>query len=179
MKKWKTFPNLFTTRLELRQLQSKDAAAIFVYRSDEEQEQYIDRPVVKSVKEVELIITNLNEGIAEKKWLFWGLFWKETNDLIGTICLWNFDKYAQKVELGYELHPSFQGKGYMNEAIASVIEFAFNTLKVRRIAAFTHHQNLASQRVLERHQFIQKASMKELSQKAGKPVEMIFFEREI
>lgn len=52
--------------------------------------------------------------------------------------------------LGYALHKEFEGKGLMNDALKTVIEYAFVELELHRIEASTLLDNIKSQNVLKR-----------------------------
>lgn len=73
---------------------------------------------------------------------------RETDEMIGRIVIrpdpdsgWN---------LGYWTHPLHQGKGYMSEAAARMLDFGFNELNANRITAAHALWNAASRRVLEK-----------------------------
>ena len=95
----------------------------------------------------------INMGIDEGKWYYWAITPKGNPQLVGTICLWNFNKTRTVAEIGYELHPAHQGKGIMQPAIETVVNFAFETLGLETVIAVTHNQNLASIKLLEKHGF--------------------------
>ena len=59
----------------------------------------------------------------------------------------------QNAYLGYGLGVNFIGKGFMNEAIALVLRFAFKDLKLHRIEANVQPGNLPSIAVLKRNGF--------------------------
>ena len=58
-------------------------------------------------------------------------------------------KHAQ-LELGWVLHPDFQGKGYAREAAGAVLDFTFETLHPHRVQAFLDARNAASAALCER-----------------------------
>ncbi|SIO04845.1 GNAT family N-acetyltransferase [Agromyces cerinus] len=58
-------------------------------------------------------------------------------------------KHAQ-LELGWVVHPDFQGKGYAREAAVAIRDFAFETLHPHRIQAFLDARNEASAGLCER-----------------------------
>ncbi|WP_165877432.1 GNAT family N-acetyltransferase [Agromyces fucosus] len=58
-------------------------------------------------------------------------------------------KHAQ-LELGWVVHPDFQGKGYAREAGIAIRDFAFETLRPHRIQAFLDARNEASAGLCER-----------------------------
>ena len=73
--------------------------------------------------------------------------------MIGTVCFWNLSADRKSAELGYELHPDHQGKGYMHEAMKEVIDFAFRS-GFTCLEAHSHKDNLASTRLLRKHGFV-------------------------
>ena len=58
-------------------------------------------------------------------------------------------KHAQ-LELGWVVHPDFQGKGYAREAAVAIRDFAFETLNPHRIQAFLDARNEASAGLCQR-----------------------------
>ena len=147
------FPTLTTERLLLRQLTKTDDHAIFKIRSNDIVYKYIAKAPFKKTEEAQAFITKINKGIVNEEHVFWAITLKETKELIGTICLWNFSKERLVAEVGYELHPVYHKKGIMNEALIKVVEFGFVDLKLKSIEAFTHKENKASKTLLLRHGF--------------------------
>ncbi|HEX3079541.1 MAG TPA: GNAT family N-acetyltransferase, partial [Puia sp.] len=54
-----------------------------------------------------------------------------------------------------ELSRAFQGQGIMHESIEKVIDYAFDTLKVRKILAVCHESNERSVKLLRKLLFRQ------------------------
>jgi [ribosomal protein S5]-alanine N-acetyltransferase len=147
------FPVLSTERLSLRKLSLDDAEEIFALRSNDGVNKYLDRPKANSIDEAIAFINKVNIGIAKNNWIFWAICFKDNPALVGTICLWNINEAENKVEVGYELHPEFQGKGIAKEAFSSVIDFGFGVLNASKIEAYTHKENTASTKLLEKFEF--------------------------
>ncbi|WP_160717820.1 GNAT family N-acetyltransferase [Chitinophaga solisilvae] len=147
------FPELTTGRLLLRQPESHDDIALLRIRSDDEVRRYIQRPK-NSLEDVQQFIQKVRQGIAANENLYWVIIHRETQELMGTFCLWNLSAANNSAEIGYELHPDYQHQGYMQEAITAVIDYAFHTMKAGMITAFTVEENQASIRVLERNHFL-------------------------
>ena len=74
-------------------------------------------------------------------------------EILGCISLWNFSKDREIVEVGYELSQHMQSKGLMTEALEVVTDFAFDDLRVNCVEAFTHRDNIASRKLLEKNLF--------------------------
>lgn len=58
-----------------------------------------------------------------------------------------------QVEIGYSMDPSCQNKGYMTEAVRSLVDWAFQSKRCQSITAETARWNYASRRVLEKSGF--------------------------
>lgn len=58
--------------------------------------------------------------------------------------------HTGELELGYALLPAYWGRGLATEAARAVAAYAFRVTEVDHLIGFTHLQNVASQRVLER-----------------------------
>jgi ribosomal-protein-alanine N-acetyltransferase len=85
--------------------------------------------------------------------LYWAITLNDKNILVGTICLFGFSDENYKCEIGYELLTNCQGQGIMKEAVEKVIDYAFNTIKVKKIEAFLHKDNQSSIKLLEKFSF--------------------------
>jgi|GEM_PF-120286 len=148
------FPGLKTERLHLRQLKPENEKQLFELRNNERVLEFIERPKANSMEDVRDFMNEINQGIADNKWLYWGISIKNDPKLIGTICLWNFNEKIAEAEIGYELHPNYQGKGIMQEAVGKIIHFGFEILKLESIRAFTHPKNNKSSKLLEKMGFV-------------------------
>jgi RimJ/RimL family protein N-acetyltransferase len=144
--------SLGSDRLLLRELEDSDVTGIFALRSDPQVNRYINRQAPKKIEEAEAFIETVKKGVATGESYYWAITLKENPGLVGTICLWNLSADRKTAELGYELCPSIQGKGIMNEAIGMVIDFAFSE-GFTKLEAFTHRENKASTNLLLKHRF--------------------------
>ena len=147
------FPILTTERLTLRQLVIADEQEIFTLRSDNEINRYLNRQVSKTIDDARNFINNVNENINKNVSLYWAITLSDKNILVGTICLFGFSEENNKCEIGYELLTNFQGQGMMSEAIQKVIEYAFNTIHIKRMEAYIHKDNQRSIKLLEKRSF--------------------------
>jgi ribosomal-protein-alanine N-acetyltransferase len=147
--------HLLTTRLNLRPLQIHDVDIIFSLRSDHRNNQYLDRPPCQTKEEAAAFITSILTKTENSPLKYWVISLKDSDILIGTICLYNQDENSQSAEIGFELLPNFQGQGYMNESINTVIEYAKNALYLKYINACTHQLNTKSISVLNQCGFLE------------------------
>jgi len=161
---------LKTERLLLRPLSDTDAEAIFMLRSDDIVNRFLDRPKAKSHKDaIEFISKILNTTDGSH---YWALALADSNQLIGTICLWNLSDDKSSVEIGFEQMSAYQGKGFMTEALSAVIKYAFENLGFKTICGYTVRKNIASINLLMRSRFKQLPN----GSKDDCPVDMIVLE---
>jgi len=70
--------------------------------------------------------------------------------VIGDLTLrWMPDEHRQ-AEIGFVVHPDFQGKGYTTEAARVLLRVAFDALGLHRVFGRTEARNEASARVMEK-----------------------------
>ena len=150
---FKNFPQLKTERLLLRSLENSDVALLHKLRSDEIVNAFVGRDNSSTLEKAQDYIIKIQNLTAQNECIYWVITLEENNDLIGCICLWNFDIENEIVEIGYELLTEFQGKGIMNEAIKKVIEYAFEEIKAKMITAFPSSDNSNSVKALEKLNF--------------------------
>ena len=148
------YPVLNTERLSLRKLSIDDANGIYFLRSDERVNKYIDRPRAESLEDAHNFINKTNHAIENNDCIDWAITFNDDSKLIGSICLWNISIEENKAEVGYELLPSFQGKGIAEEAMLAVLDYGFNIMSLNKIEAYTHKENVASTKLLEKFNFI-------------------------
>ena len=146
-----SFPVLRSKRLVLRQLEFQDANEIFQLRSNEAVNKYLDRPKAETIDDAMGFIKKIKDGIDENKSFYWAICLRGELKLSGTICVWNINE--NKAEIGYELLPEYQGKGFMQEALETVLDYAFHQIHLNKILAVFHPDNRASVRLLERNNF--------------------------
>lgn len=144
------FPELKTERLLLRRLTMQDTYDLMWLRSDDRVNQYLERGKSMSIQEATKFVATIDRNLEEGKSGYWVICLPESRTLIGTICLWNFEPEKDLVELGYELSPMYQGKGFMHEAAQTIIAYGFDVLQAKIITALTHPLNEPSKKVLER-----------------------------
>ena len=151
------FPVLTTERLTLRQLSIDDQQNIFALRSDPEVNKYLGREPSKTIEDAISFISKINDNIKKNNSLYWVITLTATKTFVGTICLFDFLTETNSCEIGYELMLKYQGQGIMKEAAEKVIDYAFQTLNLKKIAAFTHNGNQHSAKLLNKLNFLKSA----------------------
>ena len=155
------FPLLQTERLVLRELREADVDEIFFLRADAQVLKYLDRKPAASKEEALNWIRLVNTAQKENNSLQWAICLKDNPQLIGTFCFWNVQKEHYRAEIGYSLHPQWQGKGIMSEAMKIALDYGFKEIKFHSLEANVNPNNTASINVLQRHKFVKEAHFRE------------------
>jgi ribosomal-protein-alanine N-acetyltransferase len=144
--------SLTTPRLLLRKPRSEDAPLIFAgYAQDAEVTRYLTFRPHRELKDSEAAVERFLEAWASGKSCCWLMFRSEGRELVGAISA----REDQGINLGYLLARSFWGQGFMSEALAAVVAWAFTNPSVFRVWAVCDLENVASARLLERNGFRQ------------------------
>ena len=145
------FSRLETERLILRRFTDSDLPSLFAYRNDPEVARYQNWSVMDE-SGLRVFIQNqqsLQPG-ALGEWFQFAVALKSTDKLIGDCALKVGREDAKQGEIGFTLAREHQGKGLAAEAVASLLNCVFTTLKLHRVVAITDCKNTASIRLLER-----------------------------
>lgn len=143
-----------TERLVLKSIDESHVEDILKIRSNEVVNQFVKRIPPKTNYDALDYILTIKKRVQNNEFLNWGISYKNQQNLIGTICLWNFSEDRTEAEVGYELLPDYHRKGIMSEALKAVLKFGFNELYLDEILAFTNKFNENSKSLLLKHQFI-------------------------
>lgn len=146
---------LETQRLILRQWQPDDLAVFAQMNADPEVMQYF--PKLLPPKLSDTIAYKCQQLIKDKGWGFWAVSLKgeidEESNFIGMVGLNEIHAdmpFAPGVEIGWRLHKDYWGQGYATEAARAALRYAFETLELDEVVAFTAVINKHSQLIMQR-----------------------------
>ncbi|MRG85843.1 GNAT family N-acetyltransferase [Salinibacillus xinjiangensis] len=146
-------PILETKHYVLRGLAVGDAQAIYPFLTDPETMKYITPHPIQSVAEVEDYVENCLSKYREQKEIPWVIESKEEKQTVGIFRFHKVNLWHQKAEMGVVIHPQFQGKGVMNELLATLLPFGFNDLGLNRVVGDIFADNKASEKLLLNYNF--------------------------
>ena len=139
---------LETNRLFIRHLNESDWQAmknIFVDFNSSKYAVY-DMPLPTEDEEAKA----LTKRFADSN-LFFAVFLKESNDMIGYIC---FHKNSDKYDLGYCFHSAYHSNGYAYESTDALVKYFANAYSVTHFTAGTAVDNKPSCKLLEKLGFV-------------------------
>lgn len=83
----------------------------------------------------------------------WTAVMKESNQMVGDICIVGEPNEAGEIEIGYGTYDEFKNKGYMTEIVGGMLEWVKTQPTVKTVIASTEKENISSCKVLEKNGF--------------------------
>ena len=137
-----------TLRLQLRKPVLADAEVIFnQYAQDADVTKYLTWNPNSNVEETRDFVRSCLRSWQEGRSFHWAIVRQKDGQLIGMITA---RVEGHKWELGYVLARAYWGRGYMTEAVTSLIDWALKQPFIFRVWSVCDLDNPASARVMEK-----------------------------
>ena len=140
---------LKTERFILREINDQDLPDILSMNSDPEVLKYLHEIPLKDLAHAKAIVEQHIYPQYEQGLGRWAVVEKSTGLFTGW-CGLKFRPELKETDLGYRFLKSSWGKGTGQETAKAVLDYGFNTLKLKTITGRAHVDNLASQKILEK-----------------------------
>jgi len=173
------FPDLSTTRCDLRQVQWQDLDMVLAFNSDLRVLRYVARDPYQTEEQAQEKIQGFLDGYQEQKGIWWTFIERSSGQAMGYGGLFEIDSSLASAEIGYGLMPEFWGRGFMTEIVAEMVRMGFEDLALSSIHALVVPGNEASEQVLLRQGFQPTGLLKDHSQARGQSFDMNRFEVEV
>ncbi|MDA0617434.1 MAG: GNAT family N-acetyltransferase [Proteobacteria bacterium] len=106
---------------------------------------------------------------------YWAIVDSSNDDIVGSCGFVNADLYNKRLEIAYDLHPKFWGKGVMHNSIKVCLKHAFEKMSVKRVEAVALRENVESAKTLLRIGFIHEGTLRNYKYFRGRMVNMESF----
>jgi ribosomal-protein-alanine N-acetyltransferase len=106
-----------------------------------------------SDEEVRVRLERELERMKERNFQYWPIFLLSDNEHVGCCGLRPYGADPAIPELGFHLRPKFWGQGLAVEAARAVIQYAFETIGAKGLAAGHHPENANSKKVMAKLDF--------------------------
>ncbi len=137
-----------TARLRLRPPRMEDARAIFdQYAQDAAVARYLTWQPHQDIAETQAFLRRCLAVWQDGSAFPWAIIHKAESQLIGML---EIRIQGHRVDLGYGLAQRYWGQGYMTEAVAAIMDWAWQQPSLYRVWAVCDIENHASARVLEK-----------------------------
>ena len=143
------FKELETERLLLKNISFDDRDFIFEQFSNASINNYLyDAEPLLDIQGADEIIDFYLQPVprAQHRWM---LITKEGTK-IGTCGFHCWNPSEGNCDIGYDLNPDFGGKGYMNEAIKTILRFGQTDMKLKKVKACIYPENEKSIKLVEK-----------------------------
>jgi RimJ/RimL family protein N-acetyltransferase len=141
---------LETKRLQLREALLSDASFVFELMNSPKWIQFIGDRGIKTLQDAEEYIhKSLLDSYSKNGFGLYIMVLKQTNEKLGLCGLINRPGLDHP-DIGFALLAKFERKGYTFEAATNTLKFAKEDLKLTKVLAITHSDNIASQNLLEK-----------------------------
>lgn len=155
------FPTLESQRLVYRKVTSQDIEDIFNIYGDPEVARYDWFSPIDTKDRALDIINNYRTEFINKEEITWGVARKNDNRIIGYCNLGDFDQEALRCEIGYGFNRNQWNKGYGTEAIRTLTNFGFKSMRLNRIEAVVTLGNYGSIKALKKAGFTEEGTMRQ------------------
>lgn len=157
-----------TERLLLRPARPDDAAALHPIFADERAMRYWSTPPHTSLAQTEAWVTSMIEahqrGDSADDCIV-----ELDGRVVGKAGFW------RDPELGYLLHPDVHGRGYMREALTTLLDRAFSMRRLPRVVADVDPRNAASLGLLARLGFVETGRAERNFRRGDELCDSVFF----
>ncbi|MCB0605862.1 MAG: GNAT family N-acetyltransferase [Saprospiraceae bacterium] len=85
------------------------------------------------------------------------------------------DIFIKNAEIGYWLGEPFWGHGIVSKAIKQIVQFGFSTFDIERIFARPYGTNFASQKILEKNNFLLEGRYNNILYKNGEYLDELIY----
>lgn len=156
------FPNLETTRLRLREITPDDSPTLFAIHSDVNAMRWFGTdPMNEPAEADKLVETFASWRQMPNPGTRWGIALKSDGMLIGTCGLFKWNRGWKSCAIGYELHRPLWGQGIMREALRASLGWGFESMKLNRVEAQVHPENLPSLKLLAALGFVREGVLRQ------------------
>lgn len=140
-----------TERLILRELSEEDIERMYAISCEAAVRAYVDDIPKDRDEAYAHIRAYIKQVYPFYGYGYWGIFLKESGELIGRCGLQEgtvreevSEDFAEGARIGYLLDPAYTGHGYAKEAVHAVIRYAFEEMKLTCVSAVIREDNVRS-----------------------------------
>lgn len=151
---------IVAARVCIRPVSECDLPSLLEINSDAEVVQHLGHGPWQTIAEVGTWFARISKQQSAGSALEFVIVEKQTDRVIGRCGMFDYDPVDAQASLGYILRRSFWRKGYMREALTSLITCAFKDLGLRRLEARVEAPNTASSSLLRRLGFSQEGVLR-------------------
>ncbi len=145
--------NSLSNKIVFRRLIEKDANKLFEIYSDKIAMKYRGSKVMECIEDAKSFISNQELKEKNKTTIRKGIDLKDKNELIGSVMYRFYKDKEGECEIGYSIGAKYWGQGLGKEIVRVLVESIRKNAEVKKIMAWSHKDNIASIKILEKNGF--------------------------
>lgn len=163
--------------VRLRAIEPEDLELLYMWENDPAF--WLVGNTLKPYSRYELknYIEQMGSDIYEQKQLRFMICNVANGQTIGTVDLFDFDVFHQRLALGLFVDANHTGKGFATSALQLVEQYVFNFLSVHQLYVHIATDNVASMSMFEKSHFSKNAVLKQWIRKNDTFVDVALFQK--
>jgi len=154
-------PYLENSQIKLRALEPEDLDALYKWENDADLWKCGATIAPYSRFAIKEYIAESRLDIFQTKQLRFMMVWKENNDPVGTIDLYDFDPVNLRAGVGILIDTVYRKKGIGQQALHLLQDYAFDFLLLKQLFAYIPKQNEISLKLFSKAGYSNTACLKE------------------
>ncbi|SCL85653.1 GNAT family N-acetyltransferase [Sporanaerobacter sp. PP17-6a] len=176
---YEQFPHIVSNEVTLRKIVESDLDNLYAIYSNEKLFQYSPVMLKKNKNTVANMIGHFERDFLKRKAIFLGICLNSNlNNIVGVAEIFDYHRDVNMITIGYRLNDQFWGKGIATKTVRAMTEYLFSDIGINRIQALVMPENIKSQNVLIRNNYIKEGTIRQGYIWKGKGlVDLILFSR--
>lgn len=171
------FETIETPNLILKGLSPEDMKSIFENHSKEEIKKILGHRSEEDFLKEESKYKN-GYSTYNRSFKLFLIIDNVSNTIIGRCGIHNWNAEHKRAEIGYIMEDEkYKRRGLMSEALGAIIEYGFKKLNLHRIEALVGTGNIASLRLMKKHNFVKEGVLREHYFTDGKYEDSVMFSK--
>ncbi len=159
---YEVFPHFVTDELTLRKIVHTDLDSLYEIYSNENLFQYSPVILKKNKDTVANMINHFERDFNKRKEIFLGISLNSDPDnIVGVAEIFDYVQDVNMITIGYRLNDKFWGKGIATKTVRAMTDYLFNIIGINRIQAFVMPENVKSQNVLLRNDYVKEGTVRQ------------------
>ena len=132
---------------------------------------------IKNKADLNTMIASVDQDLKYKTHMRLGIcLSNDLNYVVGTIKIYDFNKIINMVSIGYIINESYWNRGIASKATKAIVEYLFFQIGINRIQAFVLPENINSQNVLLKNNFVKEGLVRQVFRWEGRGLfDMVMF----
>lgn len=163
-------------RLVFRPFSYTDDEDMLAYWISDPKIQFMySEPIYTTKEEVKSLLDKYINAYNREDYYRWAIIEKVSKRCIGQIAIFLVDNKNHFCEIEYCLGSKFHRKGYMTEAVDTILEFAFSKVNFHKVQVCHKESNIASQGVIKKCNFTYEGTLRDFFFMDGTYVSRLYY----